>query len=185
MSTRDRLLLFLLLLVLPLVLVACTPVRGGGGGGGKDDDDAGDDDDDAAGDEIAASLTHDFELEMGDITELGGMLGLTPCTATMTGSVARDDAADTCATCDAVWTGPITGTQTDCSGMTMESDTFTYGLETLTDGVGVWEWSSDDQAWSHAGDAVWDGAGFILEVEEIMGEGEIILGTSWLTYVFE
>jgi hypothetical protein len=113
------------------------------------------------------------------------MFGFTDCTATLAGSVTRDDAGEPCATCDAVWTGPITGTQTNCSGMSMESDTFTYSFETLTDGVGVWQWSSEELVWSHEGDAVWDGAGFILEIEEVMGEGDFIMGTTWLTYVFE
>ena len=119
------------------------------------------------------------------MTEFGAMFGLSPCTATIAGSVTRDDVQAPCATCDAVWTGPITATQTNCSGMTMESDTFTYSFETLADGVGVWQWSTEDLVWNHEGDAIWAGNGFVLNVEELMGEGKFVLGTTWLTYVFE
>ncbi len=185
MSTRTRLLLFLFLLAVSMILAACGPRARGGGGEGDDDDASGDDDDDAAGNEIPASLTHEFGLEIGDVTEMGAMFGLSACTAFINGSVSRDDVQAPCASCDAVWTGPITASGGTCSGMSVESDTFTYAFETLADGVGVWQWSTEDQVWNHEGDAVWQDGGILLEVEEVMGEGEFVLGTTWLTYWFE
>ena len=186
MSTRRSLFLFLLLLIVPMTLAACGPrARGGGGAADDDDDDNGSDDDDAQGNEIPASLTHEFELEIGDVTEMGAMFGLAPCTAFINGSVARDDVQSPCAGCDAVWTGPITASGGTCSGMSVESDTFTYAFETLADGVGVWQWSTEDQVWNHEGDAVWQDGGILLEVEEPMGEGEFLMATTWLTYWFE
>lgn len=182
-------------LILLLALPCCTNHRGRGGGGDDDvaDDDAsGDDtaDDDAVADdddgqhEITTTLSHDFTLRIDDVTEFGSIFGLVPCDTTMGGTVTRDDEQSACATCEAVWTGPITETFTDCQGVTF-GDTFTYGFELLDAGVGVWEWSEDEQTWSLEGEATWQGDGFVLDKEEPMGEGKYQLATTWMTYSFQ
>jgi len=153
---------------LALALVAACDSRRGGG----DDDDSVDGDDDAA---VGTAETYGVREEIHIVpSDVGQMLGLSECDLRLDATVSRDEAAAPCEGCEGVWTGPVQGVISACSGVDA-AETLTFGFAGGAGGLRVFE-PAPDGTWKDRGTATWDGAAFGLGYTEAMLAGEIELG---------
>jgi hypothetical protein len=133
---------------------------------------------------LADSYDHSAEMHIVP-NETGVLFGLTECDLILGATLSVDPQGAACPACDALYSGPILSTWTDCSGVSTDSDVLSYGMAMEGGAIRVWTFDDETSVWTDEGLATAQGVDlYQLVTTEVMGDESFSIGDMTVTYFF-